>query len=87
MEYRVVVTPRAEAEALEAFTWLAERSPDAAARWLAGLRKAIAGLAKGPGMNPSAPEESGRFGSEIRQALYGRRRGIRLGEEIAGSPR
>lgn len=74
--YRVVIQPRAEADALAGFAWIADRSPDAAARWLTGLRKAIAKLAKGPMLNPLAVEESERFGFPIRQALYGRRRGI-----------
>lgn len=32
MSYRIVVTARARADALGAFIWLAERSPDAAER-------------------------------------------------------
>ncbi len=74
--FRVIIQPRAEAAALAAFAWLAERSPEAAARWLNGLRKAIAKLADGPTIHPFAVEESERFGLPIRQALYGRRRGV-----------
>ena len=44
MSYRVVVTARARADAVEALRWLAERSPDNAARWYADLEKAIAKL-------------------------------------------
>ena len=42
MRFRVVFTPRARADAVNAFRWIAERSPEAAARWYAGLEKAIA---------------------------------------------
>jgi len=72
----IVIQPRADAATLEAFTWIAERSPAAAARWLTGLRKAIAKLAEGPLRHPVALEESERFGLVIRQSLYGRRRGV-----------
>jgi len=44
MSYRVVVTVRARADALEVFRWIAERSPDDAGRWYVGLEKAIANL-------------------------------------------
>jgi len=73
--YRVVFTPRARDGALEAFRWLAERSPEAAARWYDGLEKAIASLAKHPKRHPIAEEESELLGTEIRQKLYGKRRG------------
>lgn len=75
-DYRVIIQPRAEAEALEAFRWLAERSPTAADRWFQGLQKAVAKLARFPERNPIAVEESERFEIVIRQALYGRRRGV-----------
>ena len=74
--YRVIIQPRADAEALEAFRWLAERAPSAAARWYEGLQKATAKLARNPECNPIAVEESERFGIAIRQAVYGRRRGV-----------
>ncbi len=74
--YRIIIQPRAEAAALTAFAWIAERSPEAAARWMAGLRKAIDKLASGPTRYPIAIEESERFGIPIRQALYGRCRGV-----------
>ena len=60
---------------MEAFLWLAERSPDAATRWYEGLEKAVTSLSKYPKRNPIAEEESEIFGLEIRQKLYGRRRG------------
>jgi plasmid stabilization system protein ParE len=61
---------------LEGFRWLAERSETAAARWYAGLQKAIGKLAEHPERNPVAEEESERLGITIREALYGRRRGV-----------
>jgi plasmid stabilization system protein ParE len=74
--FRVIIQPRARAEAMEGFRWITERSPTAAARWYAGLRKAVAKLAENPEINPLAEEESEHFGITIRQALYGRRRGV-----------
>ena len=76
MSYRVVITARARADAVEALRWLAERSPDAAARWYAGLEKAIAKLSIMPERNPIAEDESEQLGITLRQMLYGRRRGV-----------
>ena len=76
MTYRVVFTPRAREDAMEAFLWLAERSPEAASRWYEGLEKAVASLSKYPKRNPIAEEESKILGLEIRQKLHGRRRGV-----------
>jgi plasmid stabilization system protein ParE len=76
VSYRVVFTPRARADALEAFRWIAEHSPTAAARWYAGLEKAITKLGELPERHPVAEEESERFGITLRQMLYGRRRGV-----------
>jgi plasmid stabilization system protein ParE len=50
--YRTVIQPQARAEALAGFRWIAERSPSAAARWLAGLQKAVAKLGSRPERNP-----------------------------------
>lgn len=74
--YRVIVQPRADAEAMNSFLWIAERSASAAARWLTGLQKAIAKLAENPERHPLAVEESERLGIAIRQSLYGKRRGV-----------
>ena len=74
--YRVIVQPRARAEALANFRWKAEHSPQAAARWLTGLERAIAKLSDNPLRHAVAVEESERFGIEIRQCLYGKRRGV-----------
>ena len=76
MSYRVVVTARARADAVEALRWLAERSPDNAARWYADLEKAIAKLSTMPERHPIAEDESEQLGITLRQMLYGRRRGV-----------
>jgi plasmid stabilization system protein ParE len=74
--YRVIFTPRARADAVDAFRRIAEHSPNAAARWYSGLERAIAKLSTMPMRHPIAEEESEKLGIPIRQMLYGRRRGI-----------
>jgi hypothetical protein len=44
VNYRIVVTARARADAVEAFRWIADRSPAGAARLRDGLDKAISKL-------------------------------------------
>jgi toxin ParE1/3/4 len=73
MTYRIVVTARARADAVEAFRWIAEKSPTAAVRWSAGLQKAIAKLSTLPERNPVAEDDSEQVGITLRQTLYGRR--------------
>jgi plasmid stabilization system protein ParE len=73
---RVVVTATARADAIAAFRWLADRSPNAAARWYDGLQKAITSLKKIPGRHPIAQDESEQLGITLRQKLYGRRKGV-----------
>ncbi|MFO0954170.1 MAG: type II toxin-antitoxin system RelE/ParE family toxin [Isosphaeraceae bacterium] len=74
MTYRVIVTPTAEAEAMETFRWYAERSPEVAERWLADLERAIAGLADHPDRRAVLKDESEALGCEVRRLLHGRRR-------------
>src|SRR5205085_5251411 len=74
--YRVIFTPRGRADAMEAFRWIAERSPAAAARWYGDLEKAIAKLGEMPERHPVAEEESEQLGLTLRQMLYGRRQGV-----------
>jgi plasmid stabilization system protein ParE len=76
VSYRVVVTARAMADAIEAFRWIAERSPDAAARWYEAFEQAIATLADMPERCPVAEDESKQLGITLRQLLYGRRGGV-----------
>ncbi len=75
MTYRVVVTARANAGAIEAFRWKADRSARSAARWLAGLEKAIARLGELPERHLIAEDESERSGIALRQMLYGKEPG------------
>ncbi len=75
MTYRVVITARANADAIEAFRWKAERSAQVAARWSAGLEKAIARLGQLPERHPIAEEESERLGITFRQMSYGKKPG------------
>ena len=56
--YRIVIQPRARIDTIEGFSWIAERSEDAAIRWYAGLQAAIAKLGDNPERNPVAVEES-----------------------------
>jgi plasmid stabilization system protein ParE len=74
--YRVVFTPRARADAVQAFRRMAEDAPTAAGRWYVGLNKAIAKLRTMPELHPVAEEESERIGITLRQMLYGRRRNV-----------
>ena len=67
MTYRVAVTARARADAAEAFRWIVAKSPKAAARWHAGLGRAIASLEADPMRHPAAEDESELFGMDIRQ--------------------
>jgi len=72
--YHVVIHRRAQAGITDAYDWLAERSPEAAERWLSGIERAIASLDTLSARCPIAPE-SKLVGSEIRCRIYGRRGG------------
>jgi plasmid stabilization system protein ParE len=74
--YRVVFTARARADTIQQFLYLADRSPDVAARWYTGLDKAIAKLSTLPERHPIAQDESAQLGVTLRQMLYGRRPGV-----------
>lgn len=73
MTYRVVFTPRARADAVQAFRRMAEVAPAAAGRWYTDLNQAIAKLRAMPERHPVAEEESELLGITLRQMLYGRR--------------
>ena len=51
MNYRIVITARAKADAVEAFRWIANQSPSAAARWYDGLFRGP----RGEGANNPTP--------------------------------
>jgi plasmid stabilization system protein ParE len=74
--YNVIVTPTADAEAMEAVAWYAERSTDAAQRWHERLTRAINSLAKLPTRCPVSQEDSKALGCEVRLLLYGKRGGV-----------
>jgi plasmid stabilization system protein ParE len=75
MKYRVEVSVRALTEARQARDWMAREAPGRAARWYEGLLDKIDSLADQPTRCPIAPENDD-FAIEIRQLLYGRRRGV-----------
>lgn len=75
MAFQVIYRPRAEADITAAVTWLARHNAAAAARWRTGLFRIIENLETNPTRYPIA-EESVDLGLELREMLYGRRRGI-----------
>jgi plasmid stabilization system protein ParE len=80
----VRIAAQAWAELDEAFGWLHERSPSAAARWYERLMEAVQSLETNPERCGVAPEEEWYQGG-LRQLLYGKRRGVyRILFEIRG---
>ena len=75
MNYKVIIQPPALADLDEAYQWIAQRSPENAARWFNGFVDAIQTLERFPARCGVAPE-SEQIGQEIRQLLYGRRGGV-----------
>jgi plasmid stabilization system protein ParE len=75
MAYRCELTRRALRDAEEAYAWMAQDAPRRAARWYEGLFARIRTLEENPRRCPLA-SESEAVGQEIRQLLYGRRRGV-----------
>ena len=73
MIHRVVVTARANADAIQVVRWKMESSVNSADRWYAGLEKAIAKLSKLPERHPIAEEESEWMGIPVRQMIYGKK--------------
>jgi len=85
MAHSVFITARALSEIDEALDWNAEKSESAALRWYERLIVAIQSMAHHPERCELAPEADW-FGAEIRQLLYGKRRGIyRILFEIRGN--
>ena len=70
---------RVELEAWEdldgALAWFEAHAPALAADWYDGLMEGLRSLAASPQRCPLAPENA-EFKEEIRQLLYGRRRGM-----------
>lgn len=77
MEFRFEFAPRALRDADEAYRWILENSKSQAQadRWYRGLFKKIETLKTGPRRCPVA-DESDVFDEEIRELLYGKRRGV-----------
>jgi plasmid stabilization system protein ParE len=76
VSYNLIVTPTADAEAMEAFRWYAEHSLDAAEKWYAGLNRAMDSLTEKPTRCPVSQEDSEALGCETRILLHGKRRGV-----------
>lgn len=74
-KYRLIIQPPAFDDLDEAFQWIQERSPQAAAHWFNGFVDALISLTKSPERCGFAPENDA-VEPEIRQLLYGRRSGI-----------
>jgi plasmid stabilization system protein ParE len=75
MKFQVITMPRAEADLEAACAWIQKYSPQRAARWYQGICAAIQSLDSMPHRCSLAPESEGAE-VEIRQLLYGKRRGI-----------
>lgn len=76
MTYRVIFQPRALANLEEQYHYIANDSPEAAARWFNRFVHALEGLARFPERCPVA-RESHLAGREICQLLFGKRSGVR----------
>jgi plasmid stabilization system protein ParE len=75
MAFQVIFRPCALADIEGAVMWLAQKNPQAAARWRIGLFQIIQNLETNPNRFAEA-EESADLGLDLRELLYGRRRGI-----------
>jgi plasmid stabilization system protein ParE len=74
MKLCVFIETRAVRDLDEASGWVAERSPEAAERWLNAIEAEIYSLAHFPERCPLA-RENGQFPYELRQLVYGKRHG------------
>lgn len=71
--YEIIVSAEAERNIEDAFAWIAEANPVAAAEWYDGLIEALRGLSDMPLRYPVSPEtRMGLIDREVRQLLYGR---------------
>ena len=85
MAHSVHITARALREIDVALEWLTERSRAAAVRWHQKLLEAVRSLENNPARCGLAPE-SEWYPGEIRQLLYGKRRGVyRILFEVRGN--
>jgi len=74
-KYRLIIQPPAFDDLDEAYQWIRERAPEAAARWFNGFVTALNSLTTSPERCGLAPENDA-VEPEIRQFLYGRRSGV-----------
>jgi plasmid stabilization system protein ParE len=75
MAYRVLVTARAQGDIAEAVAFLMQRSAQAASRWHAAVLEAVKTLEDQPERCPRA-EEADVLGIDLREHLFGKRRGV-----------
>jgi len=68
-QFTLVIEDTAYADMDEAVAFIAARNPDAAARWLAGVERAILSLTTFPERCPLAPKND-LFPDEIRELFY-----------------
>lgn len=73
MTHKVLLTPRAAADAEAAYRWIAREAPDTAVDWYNGLLEAISTLDTLPNRCPLA-REAPALRREVRQLLYGKYR-------------
>ena len=73
MTFQVEITPVAESEIEQAYSWYRERNPEFADRWFRELMNAIATLQEKPQRCALAVEHQ-IFSEEVRQLLYGKSR-------------
>ena len=69
MKYQVIVTPEAQAEIRESFTYIHERSPLNAARWLQALYREIDTLERFPERCAFARERE-YLDADLRQLVF-----------------
>jgi plasmid stabilization system protein ParE len=74
MSYRIHTTAQAEADIERIFTWLAERSPQGAARWYESFWDAAERLREFPHLSTLA-REAKDFPEELRCLFFGTTRG------------
>ena len=74
-KYRLIIQPPAFDDLDEAYQWVNEQAPEAAARWFNYFVEALQTLSKSPKRCGLAPENDA-VEPEIRQFLYGRRSGV-----------
>lgn len=75
MVFQVEITPIAEAQIEQAYSWYRESNPEFADRWFRGLMNAIATLQEKPQRCALAVENE-IFPEEVRQLLFGKTKNV-----------